>query len=183
MLYDAEKKLVKLLLEESKKVITKIDTDIAIEIETKYPETAQEEREKIKIKYKNVERKLEAKCKKKWEKFRARESNQNKSHNTTSLLLEDTKIPSQNVNQNSLKDTPILIKRSYADVLVNRNEVVNEWANEVKSVEETKINGRNITDNRAMWNKNKVKREDNGWQPGKDWPEKNTFLTFGGGTE
>ena len=27
-------------------------------------------------------------------------------------------------------------------------------------MEETKINGRNITDNRAMWNKNKVKRED-----------------------
>ena len=44
----------------------------------------------------------------------------------TSLLLEDTKMPSQNVNQNSLKDTPILIKRSYADVLVNGNEVVNK---------------------------------------------------------
>ena len=160
MLYDAEKKLVKLLLEESKKVITKIDTDIAIEIETKYPETAQEEREKIKIKYKNVERKLEAKCKKKWEKFRARESNQNKSHNTTSLLLEDTKIPSQNVNQKSLKDTPILIKRNYADVLVNGDEVVNEGANEVKSVEETKIDERNITDNRAMRNRNKVKRKE-----------------------
>ena len=44
----------------------------------------------------------------------------------TSLLLEDTKMLSQNVNQNSLKDTPILIKRSYADVLVNGNEVVNK---------------------------------------------------------
>ena len=32
---NAEKKLVKLLLEESKKVITKIDTNITIEIETK----------------------------------------------------------------------------------------------------------------------------------------------------
>ena len=39
-----KKKLVKLLLEESKKVITKIDTDIAIEIETKYLEKTQEER-------------------------------------------------------------------------------------------------------------------------------------------
>ena len=57
---------MKLLLEESKKVITKIDINIATEIETKYPETAQEEREKIKIKYKNVERKLEVKRKKKW---------------------------------------------------------------------------------------------------------------------
>ena len=50
MLHDAEKKFVKLLLEESKKVITKIDTNIATEIETKYPETAQKEREKIKRK-------------------------------------------------------------------------------------------------------------------------------------
>ena len=143
-----------------KKVITKTDTDIAIEIQTKYPETEQEEREKIKTKHKNAERKLKVMLKKKWEKFRSRESNQNKSHNTTSLLLEDTKIPSQNVNQNSLKDTPILIKRSYADVLVNRNEVVNEGANEVKSVEKTKIDERNITDNRATWNKNKIKREE-----------------------
>ena len=100
------------------------------------------------------------KRKKKWEKFISRKSNQNKSHNTTSLLLEDTKIPSQNVNQKSLKDTPILIKRSYADALVNGDEVVNEGANEVKSVEETKIDERNITDNRAMRNKNKVKREE-----------------------
>ena len=64
------------------------------------------------MKYKNVERKLEVKCKKKWEKFRSRESNQNKSHNTTSLRLEDTKIPSKRVNQNSLKDAPILIKEA-----------------------------------------------------------------------
>ena len=109
VLYDAEKKLVELLLEESKKVITKIYTGIAIEMEMKYPETTQEEREKIKLKYKNVERKLEVKRNKKWEKFRSRESNQNKqnkTHNTTSLQPElSTKIPSQNLNQNSLKDT------------------------------------------------------------------------------
>ena len=59
-----------------------------------------------------------------------------------------------------MKDTPILIKRSYADVLVNGDEVVNEGANEVKSVEETKIDERNITDNRAMRNRNKVKRKE-----------------------
>ena len=45
--YNAEKYLVKLLLEESKKVITKIDTEIAIEIEMKYPETTEEERERL----------------------------------------------------------------------------------------------------------------------------------------
>ena len=103
---------MELLIEESKKVITEIDTDIAIEIESKYLETTKEEREKIKMKYKKVERKLKVKCKKKWEKYRSRESNQNKSHNTTSLRLEDTKIPSQKVNQNSLKDAPILIKEA-----------------------------------------------------------------------
>ena len=157
MLYDAGKKLVRLLLEESKKVITKIDTDIAVEIETKYPETTREEREKIKRKYKNIEWKLEVKRNKKWEKFRFRESNQkrqNKTHNATSLLPKlNIKIPSQNVNQNSLKDTPTLIKRSFADV-------VNDGTNETKAVEETKIDERNIIDNRARRNKNKVKREE-----------------------
>ena len=38
---------MELLIEESKKVITEIDTDIATEIESKYLETTQEEREKI----------------------------------------------------------------------------------------------------------------------------------------
>ena len=94
---------------------------------------------------------------KKWEKFRFRESNQKrqtKTHNTTSLLSElNIKIPSQNVNQNSLKDTPTLIKRSFADV-------VNDGTNETKAVEETKIDERNITDNRARRNKNKNKREE-----------------------
>ena len=45
-------------------------------------------------------------------------------------------------------------------MLVNRNEVVNEGANQVKYVEETKIDERNITDNRAVRNKIKVKREE-----------------------
>ena len=104
------------------------------------------------------------KCNKKWEKFRSQESNQNKqnkTHNTTSLLPElYIKIPSQNLSQNSLKDTSTLIKRSYVDVLVNRHKVVNDGANETKAIEETKIDERNITDNRASQNKNKVKREE-----------------------
>ena len=59
-----------------------------------------------------------------------------------------------------MKDTPTLIKGSFADVLVNENKVVNNGANETKAVEETKIDERNITDNRARRNKNKVKREE-----------------------
>ena len=86
VLYDAEKKVVKLLLEESKKVITKIDTGITTEIETKYAETTREERENIKLKYKNVERKLEVKRNKKWEKFKSRESNQNKQKKTNNAM-------------------------------------------------------------------------------------------------
>ena len=96
------------------------------------------------------------KPKKKCEKFRSPESNRNKTHNATSQLPEDTKIPSQNITRSSLKGTATLIKRSYADVLVNGNEVVNEGANEAKSVEETKIDEKNITDNRDRQNKNKV---------------------------
>ena len=59
-----------------------------------------------------------------------------------------------------MKDTPTLTKRSYADGLVNGNKVVNNDVNETKAVEETKIDERNITDNRARQNKNKVKREE-----------------------
>ena len=92
-----------------------IDTDIAIETDTKYQVVTQEEREKIKLKYKNVERKLEMKRNKKWEKFRSRESNQNKQNktpNTTSLLSElSIKIPSQNLNQNNLKNISTLTKK------------------------------------------------------------------------
>ena len=77
-----------------------------------------------------------------------------------------------------------MIKRSYAEVLFNRNEVVNKGANEVKSVEKTKIDERNITNNRAMRNKNKVKREEkrDGSLEKIDL-KKNIFSTFGGGTE
>ena len=75
---------------------------------------------------------------------------QNKTHNTTSVLPElNIKIPSQNVKENSLKDTPTLTKRSYLDVLVSRNEGVNDGTNEAKAVEETKTDKRNITHNRA----------------------------------
>ena len=58
-----------------------------------------------------------------------------------------------------MKDTSTLAKRSYAGVIVNRNKVVNNGANETKAAEETKTDERNITDNRARRNKNKVKSE------------------------
>ena len=45
-------------------------------------------------------------------------------------------------------------------MLVNANEVVSDDAKETKAAEETKIDERNITDNRAGRNKNPVKREE-----------------------
>ena len=53
------------------------------------------------------------------------ESNQrklNETHNRMSLLPElNVQIPSRNKNQDTLKDTStIIIKRSYADVYINR---------------------------------------------------------------
>ena len=45
-------------------------------------------------------------------------------------------------------------------MLVNRNEGVNDGVNEIKSMKETKRYERNKADNRARWNKNKVKREE-----------------------
>ena len=63
-------------------------------------------------------------------------------------------------------------------------EVVNEGANEAKSVEGNKIDERNITDNRARQNKNKVKRkEKNDGSLEKIDLKKNIFGTFGEGTE
>ena len=46
-----------------------------------------------------------------------------------------------------MKDTPTLMKRSYADALVNGKELV------------TKMDEINITDNRVRRNKNKIKKE------------------------
>ena len=73
----------------------------------------------------------------------------------------NVKIPSQNRNQNTLKDTPTFIKRSYANVLVNKNERIINCTNETKAVEETRIDERNIIDNRAQRKKNKAKRKEN----------------------
>lgn len=56
------------------------------------------------------------KCNKKWEKFRSRQSNQNKqnkTYNTTRSLLPELniKIPSQNINENTFMDTPTLMQK------------------------------------------------------------------------
>ena len=45
-------------------------------------------------------------------------------------------------------------------MLVKRKEGVNDGANETKSVKEAKRDERNKTDNRAWWNKHKVKSEE-----------------------
>lgn len=73
----------------------------------------------------------------------------NETHNRMSLLPElNVQIPNRNKNQDTLKDTPtIIIKRRAKD-----------RPNETKAVEETKRNGRNITDKRARRKRNKVKR-------------------------
>ena len=43
-------------------------------------------------------------------------------------------------------------------MLVNGNKEVNDGTNETKAVGETTIDERNVTDNRARQNKNKVKK-------------------------
>ena len=67
------------------------------------------------------------------------------------------KIPSQNTNQNTVSDTPTLIKRSCAVVLINKR--ISNCVHETKAVEETKIDERNITENRARWKKTKTKKK------------------------
>ena len=69
-------------------------------------------------------------------------------------------------------------------MLVNENERIINCANETKAVEETRIDERNIIDNRAQRKKNKAKRKEN-----KDGNlekmelKKNVFSISRGGTE
>ena len=73
VLFDAEKKLVKLLLEESEKVIEKIEIDISNWVKENYAGFTSQQLNKINGKHKHFKLKLEKKRNRKWEKFKSRE--------------------------------------------------------------------------------------------------------------
>ena len=88
------------------------------------------------------------------------------------------KIPSQNTNQNTVSDTPTLIKRSCAVVLINKR--ISNCVHETKAVEETKVDEINITENRARWKKTKTKKKKKPRKisPGKHWSEIHYIINF-----
>ena len=73
VLFDTEKKLAKLLLEESEKVIEKIEIDISNEVKEKYAGSTSRQINKINGKHKHFKQKLDKKRNKKWEKLKSRE--------------------------------------------------------------------------------------------------------------
>ena len=61
VLYDTEKRLVKLLLEESEKVIETVETDITREMDKNFPDNTDSERTSVGEKHKRLEQNLEIK--------------------------------------------------------------------------------------------------------------------------
>ena len=59
VLYDTEKRLVKLLLEESEKVIETVETDITREMDKNFPDNTDRERTSVGEKHKRLEQNLE----------------------------------------------------------------------------------------------------------------------------
>ena len=69
LLYDEEKRLEKLLLEESEKVIETVKTDITREMDKKFPDSTDSERILVHEKHKRFKQILEIRRNRKWEKF------------------------------------------------------------------------------------------------------------------
>ena len=69
VLYDTEKRLVKLLLEESEKVIQAVETGITREIDKKFPDYTDSERTSVRVIHKKFKQNLEIRRNKKWDKF------------------------------------------------------------------------------------------------------------------
>ena len=78
VLYDTEKRLEKLLLEESEKLIETVETDITREMDTKFLEYTDSGRASVWEKHKRFEQNLEIKRNKKWEKLKKESKCRNK---------------------------------------------------------------------------------------------------------
>ena len=73
VLYDTQKRLVKLLLE---KVIERVGTEITLEIDKKFPDYTNSGRTSVREKHKRFEQNLEIRRNKKWKNFLKREQTQ-----------------------------------------------------------------------------------------------------------
>ena len=70
ILYDSEKPLIRLLLEETQKVVEKTRTDFNKNLEVNYPHHYEEEKNLIIKRNEKIKRKLEIKRRRKWIKFK-----------------------------------------------------------------------------------------------------------------
>ena len=69
ILYDAETRLVKLLLKESENIIASIEVEFDQRLQLQYPESAQEKKSEIVNKHQSFKNKFNRRRKKKWAKF------------------------------------------------------------------------------------------------------------------
>ena len=77
VLYDTEKRLVKLLLEESEKVIETVETDITREMDKNFPDNTDRERTSVGEKHKRLEQNLEIRRNKEWKNLKKESKHRN----------------------------------------------------------------------------------------------------------
>ena len=114
VLYDAEKRLVKLLLTESEKVITGIEIEFDQQLERQYPDYAEQKKVEIVTRHQSYRNRLSQKRKKKWSKF-STQNNTKISKNVTSEQQPNKSTERVNIQEE------ISVKDQNQQLLVNHN--------------------------------------------------------------
>ena len=94
-----EKRLVRLLLDESEKVIETVEMDITREMDKKFPDYTDSERTSVREKHKRFKQNLEIRRNKKWEKFKKREQTQEQ------VEIINLKVPLSNLQKTAVNIT------------------------------------------------------------------------------
>ena len=147
VLFAAEKRLVRLLLRESEKVIAKIEVEFDQELEFQFPGTAEQKKFEIANKHQAFKNNLFTKRKKKWSKFNEREKTENIKNKTSN---EQSKKSSQQINKTDGLSTPFLQNQSSLFIDNDNITISNRRDNANITINET-LNSANkpwITDNR-----------------------------------
>ena len=100
VLFDAENKLIKLLLQESEKIIEKNEIDIFNEVKENYVVFTSQQINKINGKHKDFKQKLDKKKRNlKWEKFKSRRKDRNNQIIATGKTIRSFELNSRKIDQ------------------------------------------------------------------------------------
>ena len=114
ILYNTEKRLVKLLLTESEKVITSIEIEFDQQLDGQYPNSAEEKKVEIVTRHQSYRNRLSQKRKKKWSKF----STQSKTKISKNLTSEQQ--PNKSTERVNVQEE-ISVKDQDQQLLINHN--------------------------------------------------------------